>query len=160
MTILCEDHDFVKKAFYALGVIAMRTESGEFKLMLDTLKAIDKVLQDPKVYTDDQGKVHYCVDAALGCLSKIVFQHGKANMGIVTPSIVKGFLKRLPIVNDWEEAKRVHWQLLHELDNAVFAVHVQTLKETVKRIQKDSDKKPEIISKKGKKLLSEVLHTL
>ena len=76
--------DLLEISLYGLGSVAARAESGEWKQTQQVLDIVNSAMDK-------------CEHHAVYCLSKIIYKHGSAMVGVVLPSIVRDFLMRIPL---------------------------------------------------------------
>lgn len=117
------------------------------------------ILGNHKLFTNEQGQIHTCVDNAMSCLGKCIYKHGAS----IDADPIKAFLAKLPLVIDEEEARVVHLEFMKQIQvNPVFAPFSEEVKSAVKRLLMKVQEKPdlEILCDEGKQQLQTLAQSM
>lgn len=68
------------------------------------------ILTNQAAFTNEDGETHTCVDNAMSCFGKLIYYHSSS--GLITPAMIVGFMLRLPVITDLEEAQQIHLQFI------------------------------------------------
>lgn len=158
-----ENQSLCQTAVFGLGVIAEKTPAGAFAQLGDVLDVINWIFSQE--LKDEDGNRAPCVDNAVGALGKCIYFHGAGNEALITPAVIgEGFLARLPLLTDVEEAQPVHSQFLTQVlaKNPVLAAHAPLVAEAARRLSQEATSQPdlEILDDQGRALLTDVMSQL
>ena len=96
------DKDLVQTCVFGMGVLAMKMPAAQFPLT-DVFAAIEwVVVQDFKT---ERGLRAECVENAISSFGKCIYFHGG---NLATDVVASGFLAKLPLTTDTEEAQPTH----------------------------------------------------
>jgi hypothetical protein len=98
--------DLTQTCIFGLGVIAQRTPANQFNALAEVLQTAQMIMNNPKVFTDENEEVHTCVDNAVSTYGKLIYYHHQS--GLIQESTVIDFMQRLPLITDCDEAQVVH----------------------------------------------------
>lgn len=102
--------DLTQTCIFGLGVIAQRTPAGQFGALAEVLSTAQMIMNNPKVFMDENEEVHTCVDNAISTYGKLIYFHNQT--GLITEQTVADFMQRLPLITDCDEAQVVHLQFI------------------------------------------------
>ena len=104
------NHDLAQTCIFGLGVIAQRTPAGQFSALSDVLQTAQMIINNQKVFTDEDEQVHTCVDNAVSTYGKLIYYHHQT--GLISEQMALDFMQRLPLITDCDEAQAVHLQFI------------------------------------------------
>ena len=115
------------------------------------MQAINWVYQQG--FKNDKGERADCEENAISALGKVIYFQSQANT--IPPTVITdGFLAKLPLVADSEEAQAVHLLFFNQVlaNNPVLEPHVEAVKGAIMRIKETAERKPELelLSDEGK----------
>jgi len=94
--------DLVQTCIFGMGVLATKMPSDEFPIG-DVFRAIEWVYSQD--FKTESGKRAECTENAISTFGKCIYYHG----GNLSAEVIsQGFLDRLPLTTDLEEAPATH----------------------------------------------------
>lgn len=106
-----ENKDYIQTCIFSLGCIAYRMPAGQWSHLQEVMQMTANILGNHKMFTNERGEIHTCVDNALSCLGKCIYKHGAS----IDADPIKAFLAKLPLVIDEEEARVVHSEFFRQV---------------------------------------------
>ncbi len=74
--------DLTQTCIFGLGVIAQRTPAGQFGALSEIMSTAQMIMNNPKVFTDENEEVHTCVDNSISTYGKLIYFHHQS--GLIT----------------------------------------------------------------------------
>lgn len=72
--------DLTQTCIFGLGVVAQRTPAGQFGALADVLSTSQMIMNNPKVFTDENEEIHTCVDNAISTYGKLIYFHSQTGL--------------------------------------------------------------------------------
>ena len=126
-----QSENLIQTCIFGLGVLAQKYP----QMMPNATFNVSSVLQAiqwvyAKNLKNEKGKRAECEDNAIGALGKCIYFH---SAGVPQNVIEPGFLAKLPLTTDTEEAQPVHALFLEQIiaGNQALAAHTEAVKAAV-----------------------------
>jgi hypothetical protein len=106
-----ESTDVKQTLSYGFGVFAMNIPKANYNVMLSNIyNALNSMISEKDAFSEDK---IVATESALGALGKLIYFQRDNN--IINDNVVNGFLSKMPLENEEEEAQKSHNLLCQEV---------------------------------------------